>query len=200
MEGLRNDGRIVICYFSAGSYEAWRPDASGYDDADLGATLDGFEDERWLDIRSDTVRAVIEGRLDRADMIGCDGVEPDNVDGDTNDTGFDLTAEDTLDFNRFLAAAAHERDLLVGLKNADRHVLDLVDDFDFAVNEQCHEFDECDAFMPFIEQGKPVFNAEYAQEFVDAPLQVCADALASDFRTLILPLDLDGSFRISCDE
>ena len=113
--------------------------------------------------------------------IGCDGVEPDNVDGDTNDTGFDLTGDDMLDFNRFIAAAAHERDLLVGLKNADRHVPDLVDDFDFAVNEQCHEFDECDAFVPFIDQGKPVFNAEYTREFVDAPSQVCADARARDF-------------------
>ena len=162
IDGLRRDGRLVICYFSAGSYEPWRPDAAGYDDADLGEALAGFEDERWLDIGSDTVRGVIEGRLDRAVAIGCDGVEPDNVDGDTNDTGFDLTGDDMLDFNRFIAAAAHERDLLVGLKNADRHVPDLVDDFDFAVNEQCHEFDECDAFVPFIDQGKPVFNAEYA--------------------------------------
>ena len=105
---------------------------------------------------------MIEGRPDRADAIGCDGVEPDNVDGDTNDTGFDLTSGDTLDFNRFIAAAAHERDPLVGLKNADRHVPDLVDDVDVAVNEQCHQFDECDASIPFIDQGKPVFNAEYA--------------------------------------
>ena len=76
---------------------------------------------------------------------------------------------------------------------------DLVDVFDFAVNEQCHEFDECRAYAPFVEQGKPVFNAEYAAEFVDDPSQVCADALDRDLRTLILPLDLDGSFRISCD-
>ena len=78
-------------------------------------------------------------------------------------------------------------------------MLDLVDEFDFAVNEQCHEFDECDAFVPFIERGKPVFNAEYAQEFVDDPALVCGDSLERDFRTLVLPLDLDGSFRISCD-
>ncbi len=79
--GLQADGRIVVCYFSAGSYEGWRPDADRFADRDLGETLDGFEDERWLDVRSDTVRAVIEGRLDRAVAAGCDGVEPDNVDG-----------------------------------------------------------------------------------------------------------------------
>jgi hypothetical protein len=197
--GLQADGRIVVCYFSAGSYEGWRPDADRFADPDLGTTLDGFEDERWLDVRSDTVRAVVEGRLDRAVAAGCDGVEPDNVDGDTNDTGFDLTASDSLDFNRFIAHNARARGLLVGLKNADRHVLELVDAFDFAVNEQCHEFDECDAFDPFVAQDKPVFNAEYAQEYVDDPAAICADALERDFRTLVLPLDLDGSFRISCD-
>ena len=197
--GLQADGRIVVCYFSAGSYEGWRPDADRFRDRDLGETLDGFEDERWLDVRSDTVRAVIEGRLDLAVAAGCDGVEPDNVDGATNDTGFDLTAADSLEFNRFIARNARARGLLVGLKNADRHVLELVDEFDFAVNEQCHEFDECDAFDPFVARGKPVFNAEYAQEYVDDPAPICADARRRDFRTLVLPLDLDGSFRISCD-
>ena len=37
---------------------------------------------------------------------GCDGVEPDNVDGYVNDTGFDLTAGDQLDFNRFARGEA----------------------------------------------------------------------------------------------
>lgn len=193
---LQADGRLVVCYFSAGSYEAWRPDADEFAPPDLGEPLDGFEDERWLDVRSESVRSVVEGRLDRAVDAGCDGVEPDNVDGDTNDTGFELTADDAIDFNRFVASAARERGLLVGLKNSDRHVDALVADFDFAVNEQCHEFDECAAFLPFIEQGKPVFNAEYAG---DDPEQLCARARDLDLRSLILPLELDGSFRISCD-
>lgn len=200
LDALRADGRIVVCYFSAGSYEGWRPDADDFVDDDLGHTLDGFDDERWLDVRSTTVRAVIERRLELAVERGCDGVEPDNVDGHTNDTGFDLTADDLLDFNRFVADAARERRLLVGLKNSGDQVADLVDHFDFAVNEQCHEYDECGQFAPFLEQGKPVFNAEYAQDIVDDPAAVCADSTEADLRTLILPLDLDDSFRISCDD
>jgi Glycoside-hydrolase family GH114/Calcineurin-like phosphoesterase len=116
IDELHADGRVVICYLSAGSYEGWRPDVDGFADADLGDTLDGFEDERWLDVRSSTVRAVYEGRLDRAVESGCDGVEPDNVDGYLNETGFDLTADDQLNFNGFIADAAHARGLLVGLK------------------------------------------------------------------------------------
>jgi hypothetical protein len=199
IDELHADGRIVVCYLSAGSYERWRPDVGGYAEADLGDTLDGFEDERWLDVRSSTVRAVYEARLDHAVESGCDGVEPDNVDGYLNETGFDLTADDQLNFNRFIADAAHARGLLVGLKNDVDQIPALVDHFDFAVNEQCHEFDECELNQPFIDAGKPVFNAEYASQFVDDPNEVCATARELGLRTLILPLDLDGAFRISCD-
>lgn len=198
--GLRAGGRIVICYFSAGSYEGWRPDADDFAAAALGATLDGFEDERWLDASDPSVLAVAEGRLDLAVERGCDGVEPDNVDGYVNDTGFDLTADDQLEFNRALAAAAAERDLLIGLKNDVDQILDLVDHFDFAVNEQCHEYDECEAYAPFVDRDKPVFNAEYADRFVDDPDTVCPRSLELGLRTLLLPLDLDDSFRISCDD
>ena len=36
-------------------------------------------------------------------------VEADNVDGYTQDSGFPLTADDQLRFNRAVAALAHER-------------------------------------------------------------------------------------------
>ena len=75
-----------------------------------------------------------------------------------------------------------------------------MDHFDFAVNEQCHEYDECEAYAPFVDQDKPVFNAEYADRFVDDPDAACTRSLELDLRTLVLPLDLDDSFRISCDD
>jgi hypothetical protein len=197
---LRAEGRTVVCYFSAGSVEEWRDDADRFDVDDLGTPLDGWDDERWIDIRSATVRAVMESRLDLAAERRCDGVEPDNVTAFSNDTGFDITADEQLDYNRFLAAAARERGLLIGLKNALDLIPDLVDVFDFAVNEQCHEYDECDAYAPFVEAGKPVFNAEYEQRYVDDPAALCARSRELGLRTLVLPLDLDGSFRIACDD
>jgi len=199
---LQAAGRHVICYFSAGSWEAFRDDAAAFDDADLGAALDGWPEERWLDVRSERVRAVMRARLDRAAAKGCDGVEPDNVDGYTNDNGLGLEARDQLAYNRFLAAQAHARGLAVGLKNDLDQIDALVADFDFAVNEQCHEFDECDRLAPFIAAGKPVFVAEYATRYVDDPSQrdaLCAASRAAGLHTLILPLALDASFRFSCD-
>lgn len=47
---------------------------------------------------------------------GCDAVEPDNVDGYTNNTRFALNEEDQFVFNRFLATEAHQRELGIGLK------------------------------------------------------------------------------------
>jgi hypothetical protein len=198
--GLQADGRIVVCYFSAGSFESWRREADEFTPEALGDTLDGFEDERWLDVRDASVRAVLKGRLDLAVERGCDGVEPDNVDGYTNDTGFDLSADDQLDFNRFLAGAAADRGLLIGLKNDLDQIPELVDVFDFAVNEQCHEFDECEAYAPFVDQDKPVFNAEYDQGVVDDPEAVCERSRELGLRTLLLTLELDNSFRVSCDD
>jgi hypothetical protein len=153
-------------------------------------------------VRSANVRRIMLARLDLAVSRGFDGVEPDNVDGYTNDPGFPLTAADQLDFNRFIADAAHERGLAVGLKNDLDQIPDLVACFDFAVNEQCHEYDECGALQPFVDAGKPVFNAEYADAFVNDAVrrsQMCADFRGRGLHTLVLPVDLDDAFRISCD-
>lgn len=54
----------------------------------------------------------------------------------------------------------------MGLKNDLDQVSQLVGYFDFSVNEQCHEFDECDLPAPFIQSGKPVLNAEYDEKLI----------------------------------
>lgn len=200
IDALHDDGRRVVCYFSAGSLESFRDETGTVVDDALGNRLDGFPDERWVDIRDASVRDRAVERIRLAADKGCDGVEPDNVDAYDNDSGFDLTAEDQADFNRFLAEEAHARGLAVGLKNDLVQIPDLVDVFDFAVNEQCHEFDECDALAPFTDGGKPVFNAEYAPGLLDDADAVCADARERSLRTLLLPVELDGAFRISCDD
>lgn len=202
IQGLQAQGRRVICYFSAGSYEEWRSDADQFKAADLGQNLDGWPGERWLDIRSADVEALMKARLDLAVQKGCDGVEPDNMDGYTNVSGFDFTAADQLVYNRMLASAAHARGLAIGLKNDLDQIIDLVDEFDFAVNEQCFEYDECDLLDPFIDQGKAVLQAEYRQTYVDdtgARDALCRDARGKHFSTLILPLLLDDEFRYSCN-
>lgn len=200
---LHAQGRRVVCYFSAGSSENFRPDFSSFLPADMGNPLEGWPGERWLDIRSENVRGIMRRRMDLAVSKSCDGVEPDNVDGFANTNGLRLTAEDQLGYNRFLAAEAHRRGLAVALKNDLDQVAALVGDFDFAVNEQCHEYAECNQLRPFIAAGKPVFNAEYANRYQTnsggARTTLCTTARTESFRTLVLPLDLNDTSRFSCD-
>ena len=199
---LHARGIKVICYFSAGSREEWRPDADSFTPNVLGKSLDGWPGERWLDIRSEIVRNIMLERMDLARSKGCDGVEPDNVDGYSMNTGFPLTQADQLDYNRFLAMAAHERMLAVGLKNDLDQVADLVSYFDFSIVEQCAEYHECYMLRPFTTAGKPVFQAEYADLYVNdqtARQELCNNAEVG-FHVLILPKELDASFRYSCDE
>jgi hypothetical protein len=200
---LQAAGKKVVCYFSAGSSENWRDDFPDFEAADMGNALDPvWVGEKWLDTRSANVRNIMRERLALAQTKGCDGVEPDNVDGYDNDPGFPLTGETQLDYIRFLAAEAHARGLAIGLKNNVAQLNELVDDVDFAVNEQCHEYDECDGYAVFIAKHKPVFNAEYADSYRNdaaARQTLCNASLALNIRTLVLPLELDDAFRYSCD-
>ena len=193
MAALHAAGRKVICYFSAGSYENWRPDAGQFPAAALGNGLVGWPGENWLDTRSAAVRTIMQARMDMAVTKGCDAVDPDNVDGYTNNPGFPLTAATQLDYNMFLATSAHARGLGVGLKNDLDQVTSLVGSFDFAVNEQCEQYAECDLLKPFIAANKPVFGIEY-QGTVSS---VCPTAIADDFDTLLKTLALDAT-RTSC--
>jgi hypothetical protein len=202
IDALKAQGRRVVCYFSAGSSENWRSDFARFAAADMGNPLDNWPGERWLDTRSANVRRVMQSRLDLAVSKGCDGVEPDNMDAYQNGSGFALGADTQLDYNRFIAREARARGLAVGLKNDVDQLAALEPDFDFAVNEQCHQFTECGGYSVFIAQGKPVFNAEYDARWVsDATARnaLCAASRAAGLRTLVLPLELDGSFRYSCD-
>jgi len=197
---LKTDGRIVICYFSAGSYEEWRADAADFPEAALGEPLDGWPGERWLDIRDPGVREVQAARLDLAAARGCDGVEPDNVDGYVNSSGFALTGGDQIDYNLWLATQAHARGLSVGLKNDLDQIAALVLAFDWALNEECAAYEECELLTPFIEDGKAVFNVEYVDEIAEGPGladAVCDGALGLGFSTLIKEWDL-GPWRIAC--
>lgn len=193
IDALHAEGRTVICYFSAGSLEEGRPDEGEFAPDDAGEQLENWPDERWLDVRSSNVRRITEQRLDMAVAKGCDAVEPDNVDAYDNNNGFDLAEADQLDFNRFLADAAHARGLSVGLKNALGLVDALVPSFDWALNEECVAYEECGALAPFIDAGKAVFHVEYVDEEEDGEAlrdAVCADPTVAGFSTLIKTPDL----------
>ncbi|MBC3842563.1 endo alpha-1,4 polygalactosaminidase [Streptacidiphilus sp. 4-A2] len=185
---LHAEGRRVVCYISVGAYEDFRPDRQRFPSLLLGRS-DGWPGERWLDIRRlDLLEPIIAARFAMCRDKGFDGVEPDNVDGYTNDTGFPLTAADQLAFNRAVAAVAHRDGLAVALKNDLDQVPQLVGDFDFSVDEQCAEYQECDQLLPFTAAGKAVLEAEY-----DLPGSAfCPAARRLHFSAMLKHLSLDA--------
>jgi hypothetical protein len=194
IDALHTKGRTVICYFSAGSWEDWRPDAGAFPASVIGKS-NGWPGEKWLNIADlNTLGPIMAARLDRAVQRGCDGVDPDNVDGYANNTGFNLRAVDQLVYNEFLATQAHLRGLLVGLKNDVDQARDLVDYFDFAVNEQCQEYSECTGLDPFIAHKKLVMQIEYSL----APAQFCPQAIAANRDAQKKTLDLDSRVLADC--
>lgn len=192
---LHAQGRKVVCYVNAGGWEDWRADADQFPEDVIGANLDGWEGEKWLDIRRiEVLGPIMEARMDSCKAKGFDGIEPDNVDGFLNDTGFPLTYQDQLRYNIWLANTAHERGLSIGLKNDMDQIADLLPYFDWALNEQCFEYDECETVLPFIDAGKPVFNVEYELETGE----FCDRAAALGFSSMRKNLSLDA-WRKPCD-
>lgn len=191
---LRERNVFVMCYFSAGSFEDWRPDISQFPDSVIGNPLEGWQGEAWLDIRQiELLAPIMQARLQLASQKGCHGVDPDNVNGYTNNTGFPLSYQDQLNYNIWLAESAHALGLSIGLKNDLEQIPDLVTYFDWQLNEECFSYQECQLLLPFIQAGKPVFQIEYELQTTE----FCQQAQQYGFQSLRKNWELD-SFSESC--
>ncbi|MEW1873511.1 endo alpha-1,4 polygalactosaminidase [Streptomyces caelestis] len=190
---LHRDGRKAICCLSTGAWEDFRPDADDFPASVIGRG-NGWEGERRLDIRrTDVLEPLMARRLDMCREKGFDAVEPDDMDGYRDRTGFPLTADDQLRCNRLLARLAHERGMAVGLKNDLDQIPEPVDDFDFAADEQCAPYDECAEPTPFVEADKAVFHVEY-ELTTD---RFCADSRRLELSSLLKKYEPDA-WRRAC--
>lgn len=185
---LHSKGRKVVCYVDVGTWENWRPDAGKFP-ASVKGLNNGWPGEKWLDIRRiTTLGPILTARLDLCAAKGFDAVEPDNVDGYSNTTGFPLTYTDQINFNTFIASEAHKRGLSVALKNDLDQVSDLLPKFDWSLDEQCFEYQECSSLVPFIQAGKAVFEVEY-----NLPTSnFCTQANGLNFNSMKKRLALDA--------
>lgn len=211
----------VVCYFSAGSFEAYRVKADedrgtysfskGYwGSSSIGHAMDGWPGEYWVDIRKKRVRYAAKKRMQFAKSIGCSGVDPDNVDGYTfgrQNTGFDLTRQDQISFNTYLAKSAHSLGLGIGLKNAVELLKDIASQYDWFINESCFTFRECSEYSirkaPGT-RGKAILIVEYcdAKKELGEPTQdpgcYCGISIQQGYNTLIKMADLNAP-RMTCD-
>lgn len=193
VNSLHSAGRIVICYIDAGTWENWRPDANKFP-ASVKGKNNGWPGEKWLDIRQLSILGpIMQARMDLCQSKGFDAIEFDNVDGYSNSTGFPLKYNDQLTYNTWLANQAHTRGLSVALKNDVGQVKDLLPYFDWSLDEQCFQYQECQTLLPFINAGKAVMEVEYNLN----PAQFCPKANSMNFNSLKKHLGL-GTYRVAC--
>jgi hypothetical protein len=159
---LHTMGRRVVCYIDVGTWEKWRRDADKFPKSVLGKKDGHWPGERWLDIRATSILEPIMGaRYDLCKKKGFDGIDPDNIDGYQNDTGFPLTAAEQLTYDTWVAKAAHERGLTVDQKNDNGQLKELSNLFDFAVDEQCFQQGWCGQLKVYSDRNRLVVDVEY---------------------------------------
>jgi hypothetical protein len=159
-------GTRVVCYTSSG-YEDWRTDASRYPEDAKGSNIckddactSTWPGETWGDIRRPSLLEFLGQRADRAAVVGCDGIEFDNMDPAFNRTGLDVTPEENVVAARALARLAHERGLGAMAKNAGELASALATSFDGVYVEECEQYGECEVYSAY--RGKLVAMVEYA--------------------------------------
>lgn len=190
---IQKNGGYVIAYFNGGAWQPDKPDSDMYPDSVIGTVpMDGWPQERWLDIRQISIlRPIIQNKLALAKSKGFNAVDPDNMDGYSNSREFGLTKAHQLLFNRMVAKEAKAFGLAVFLKNADGLVSDLVLDFDGAVVEEAFRYNEADSYMPFRTNQKPVFEIEY-RAFTKGQVR---EAYARGFNCIQGKLSLNGATK-----
>ena len=163
-------GRYDICYVNG--FQA-QPDALPWWNANhpslilrtpQGApVMDPEWNEAILDISTDAKRAelavVVGGWVGGCKSAGYEAVELDNLDTYTRFPAY-LTQADALDMANRLITISHGAALAVGQKNS-AELLAARPRFDFAVVEQCSQYNECGAF--FGAYGNNVLVIEYQQ-------------------------------------
>ncbi len=201
VDAIHARGRHALCYVSAGDIETFRPDYQQFVDFDTGCAhcLIGkpfssvFPDEYWANINNnqgqrDFMLQMVEARVQKCAAAGFDGVEFDVVDAyaqGKETTGWSISRATQLAYDQALANLAHAYGLTVALKNNLDQLSDLLPYFDYAINEQCFEFDECDnnpapGYDAWVAAGKAVFTVEYRR----GPGRFCAAANAAGYNSI----------------
>lgn len=212
---LHGQGKKVICYIDAGVYETYRGDAAKFQALTpqiWGKADAGWNDSYWLDIRRiGELEPIMKARMQMCKDKGFDAIEPDEIDGWENDTGFPLTYQDQLAYNRALAQWAHELGLSIGQKGDIIQTRDLVDHFDWTLNEECFRYRECtqpydpvlDREVPglqlYVQQDKAVFVAEYKAFTATRWANICSQSTNQRFNTTRFRLGLpNNGGRMPC--
>jgi Glycoside-hydrolase family GH114 len=183
---LHGEDRRVVCWFSAGISTWSDPDRNTVLPA-TGPDIVPGQPERWIDLGSSIVRDAMLVRLDQAVALGCDAVEPGDIDGYLADSGLPLTREGTVEFVAWLADGAHARGLAIALHDGNELAADLEPAVDLAMDYGCMAAGTCAQLGVFGSAGKLVLHAEIVPAEMVAEIEPLAAELCpqSDMLALV---------------
>ena len=194
VRALHAKGNHAIGYVDAGDAEDYRPDFQQYVNFNaacsgclIGNPYAGFTNEYMLNINNDQgqadfIRKMIQARTDRVAANSFDAVEYDVVSNFENHSGFKITYETQVKFNVSLTEIAHADGLSAPLKSDVDQAKDraLQKAFDFVIDEQCWQYDQCQDYAAWQSAGKSILNVEYKLK----PSEFCPQANAMNFNSI----------------
>lgn len=160
-------GLKIGAYFSVGTLEDWRSDFSAMKAINgTSHPMSDWDGEYWVTGSSMSNASFVKlmyNRIDKMKSMGVDFIDPDNTDGyDNSDADGTVSLNQDKVYWTTLANYAHSKGMGFGIKNS----LDLLPSVqgiaDFAVNEECGQYSECDAYKPMLAAGKAVVSLEYS--------------------------------------
>jgi hypothetical protein len=191
----------VICYIDVGTSENWRPDYASFPAA-LQGSSNGWAGERWLDTSPagpdySTLQSIMMARFEMCASKGFDAVEPDNMDGSENSTGFSITNAQQDAYDEWVATAVHSLGMSVAQKNFEDQSATLAPSFDFVIEEQCFQYNDCNDLAPYTAADKAVLEVEYSDQGAN-PASYCSTAIADHFSSVEFDTSLDAKVRVPC--
>ncbi len=193
VSALHAMGRKAVCYVDVGTWENWRPDASQFPKSVLGKPDGGWPGERWLDVRQTAIlEPIMEKRFEECKAKGFDGMDPDNLDGYQNPTGFPIDYAEQLTYDTWVAQAAHALGLTVAQKGDNGMVHALSKVYDFAVVEQCWVQGWCPQFDVYTGRNALVVDVEYGVPPARFRKKTCAEAAKTGDYAILKHLSLNA--------
>lgn len=224
VDAVHKKGFIAVCYIDVGVWENYRTDASRFpgipdggkrvDDKNqlipytgdpqyanvdiIGKADAGWNGSYWLDIRRlDILAPIMRDRIQMCKDKGFDAVEPDEENGYDNPSGFPLTYNDQLVYNKWLADTVHSMNMSIGLKSAQAMAKDLVNWYDWDLTEECYQYNECSMLAPFKAANKASWIVEYKSSAATSlstwqSSASCVNANTNHYNAIFRDLNLVG--------
>ena len=157
----------------------------------LGSS-NGWPGERWLDIRQLAIlEPIMTARFQMCREKGFDAVEPDNMDGFENSTGFPLTAAQQLSYDEWVAGEAHALGMAVFRRTTVSRPPSSSPTSTGRWTSSATSTTNARSFQPYLAAGKPVLNAEYSSPRA----RFCAADNAAGIMGARYSLELTGRLR-----